>query len=102
MSSTASPVSAAAASPPPTPAQLLEKGISELIGERHAYIGKNVALNYSKMPLYIVRGKGQFLYDEAGNEYLDCVNNVCHVGHCHPHVAEAGASQMAMLNTNSR
>ena len=35
-------------------------------------------------------------------EYLDCVNNVCHVGHCHPHVVAAAAKQLATLNTNSR
>ncbi|XP_041363734.1 ethanolamine-phosphate phospho-lyase-like isoform X2 [Gigantopelta aegis] len=42
------------------------------------------------------------MYDELGHEYLDCINNVCHVGHCHPDVVEAGANQMQVLNTNSR
>lgn len=30
------------------------------------------------------------------------VNNVCHVGHCHPRVVKAAQTQMAHLNTNSR
>ena len=30
------------------------------------------------------------------------VNNVCHVGHCHPKVVKAGADQLAKLNTNTR
>ena len=30
------------------------------------------------------------------------VNNVCHVGHCHPKVVAAGQRQMAVLNTNTR
>ena len=30
------------------------------------------------------------------------VNNVCHVGHCHPKVVAAAAEQLATLNTNSR
>lgn len=30
------------------------------------------------------------------------VNNVCHVGHCHPKVVQAGQNQMAKLNTNTR
>jgi len=34
--------------------------------------------------------------------YLDGVNNVCHVGHCHPNVVAAGQRQMAVLNTNTR
>jgi ethanolamine-phosphate phospho-lyase len=42
------------------------------------------------------------MYDETGAEFLDCINNVCHVGHCHPHVVKAGQDQMAILNTNSR
>ncbi|XP_064458065.1 ethanolamine-phosphate phospho-lyase-like isoform X2 [Ornithodoros turicata] len=42
------------------------------------------------------------MYDEMGNEYLDCINNVAHVGHCHPHVVKAGSEQMANLSTNSR
>lgn len=46
-------------------------------------------------PLVITRGKGAYLYDEAGREYLDCVNNVCHVGHCHPEVVAAGAKYAA-------
>ena len=42
------------------------------------------------------------MYDETGAEFLDCINNVCHVGHCHPHVVKAGQDQLAILNTNSR
>jgi 4-aminobutyrate aminotransferase-like enzyme len=44
----------------------------------------------------------QYLYDEAGRAYLDAVNNVPHVGHCHPRVVQAGQQQMAVLNTNTR
>jgi 4-aminobutyrate aminotransferase-like enzyme len=42
------------------------------------------------------------MFDDNGLTYLDCVNNVCHVGHCHPNVVRAGQSQMAVLNTNTR
>ena len=44
----------------------------------------------------------QHLYDADGRAYLDAVNNVPHVGHCHPRVVEAGQRQMAVLNTNTR
>ena len=47
-------------------------------------------------PLKLKTGSGQFLYDDLGNQYLDCVNNVCHVGHCHPRVVQAAASQLGM------
>ena len=42
------------------------------------------------------------MYTERGEQLLDCINNVCHVGHCHPHVVKAGQDQMAILNTNAR
>ena len=37
-------------------------------------------------PLHMVRGEGSHLYNDQGQEFLDCVNNVAHVGHCHPKV----------------
>lgn len=75
---------------------------SDLLALRAKHIGRNVALNYSADPIVVLRGEAQHLYDETGAEYLDCVNNVCHVGHCHPHVVNAASSQLAALNTNSR
>lgn len=73
----------------------------ELLRARREHLGPSLSLAYNE-PLKIVRGEGQFLYDETGRQYLDCVNNVCHVGHCHPRVVEAGQRQMAVLNTNTR
>ena len=49
-----------------------------------------------------MRGWKQFLYDEDGLRYLDAVNNVAHVGHCHPRVVRAVREQSAVLNTNTR
>ncbi len=60
-----------------------------------------MSISYQK-PLKIVRGSMQYLYDEDGQVYLDAVNNVSHVGHCHPRVVRAGQEQMAVLNTNTR
>ncbi|KAH8033340.1 hypothetical protein HPB51_010380 [Rhipicephalus microplus] len=75
----------------------------ETIRLRDMYIGKSCTVFFkSNGPLKIVRGQGQYMYDESGNAYLDCINNVAHVGHCHPHVVKAGAEQMALLSTNSR
>ncbi|OKY26180.1 aminotransferase class III-fold pyridoxal phosphate-dependent enzyme [Thalassotalea sp. PP2-459] len=68
---------------------------------REKHLGKTLSLSF-KEPLKIVRGQGAYLYDEQGNRYLDMVNNVCHVGHCHPKVVAAGQAQMAKLNTNTR
>ena len=52
--------------------------------------------------LSIVRGTGPWLVDHTGRRHLDCVNNVCHVGHAHPHVVAALTRQAAVLNTNTR
>jgi len=49
-----------------------------------------------------VKGQGTWLWDADGRKYLDCYNNVPHVGHCHPKVVEAIATQAATLNTHTR
>jgi len=68
---------------------------------RQQHIGPSFSISY-KQPLTIVRGSMQYLYDDTGRAYLDAVNNVPHVGHCHPKVVRAGQRQMAVLNTNTR
>lgn len=72
-----------------------------LLAERRTRTGPSLSLSYAT-PLQIVRGRGQFLFGPRGRAYLDCVNNVCHVGHCHPRVVEALSRQAATLNTNTR
>jgi 4-aminobutyrate aminotransferase-like enzyme/Ser/Thr protein kinase RdoA (MazF antagonist) len=72
-----------------------------LEAQRRSLLGPNLSLAYTE-PLHIVRGRGQFLYDDEGRAFLDCVNNVCHVGHSHPRVVDAARRQMAVLNTNTR
>jgi 4-aminobutyrate aminotransferase-like enzyme/Ser/Thr protein kinase RdoA (MazF antagonist) len=74
---------------------------SKILTLRRQTLGRNLSISYQK-PLKIVRGRKQYLYTEDGRKYLDGVNNVCHVGHCHPHVVAAGQLQMPVLNTNTR
>jgi 4-aminobutyrate aminotransferase-like enzyme/Ser/Thr protein kinase RdoA (MazF antagonist) len=73
----------------------------DLLQRRRAHLGPSLSISYRE-PLHIVRGWRQFLYDPAWRAYLDCVNNVAHVGHCHPRVVQAIAAQSALLNTNTR
>jgi len=73
----------------------------EILEARAEHTGKSLSISYQK-PLHIVRGWMQYLYDENGRAYLDAVNNVAHVGHCHPRVVKAAQEQMAVLNTNTR
>lgn len=74
----------------------------ETIRLRKAHVSSCVELFFSDDPLKIVKGSGQYMYDEKGNKYLDCINNVAHVGHCHPHVVKKATEQMSLLETNSR
>ncbi len=73
----------------------------ELLAARRRLLGPSLSVSY-RTPLHIVRGEGAYLYDAEGRAYLDCVNNVAHVGHAHPRVVEAGVAQMRVLNTNTR
>ena len=54
---------------------------------------------YTKRPLAMVRGQGAHLWDEAGQEYIDCVGGqgAANVGHANPAVAEAIAEQARTL-----
>ncbi|KAF7249287.1 5-phosphohydroxy-L-lysine phospho-lyase [Varanus komodoensis] len=69
---------------------------------RTQLIGSSCKLFFPEDPVKIIRAKGQYMYDEHGNEYLDCIGNVAHVGHCHPEVVRAAHQQNLMLNTNTR
>ncbi len=73
----------------------------EILLSRKNHIGSALSVSYQR-PLKIVRGLLQYLYDDEGRAFLDSVNNVAHVGHCHPKVNQAGQNQMAILNTNTR
>jgi 4-aminobutyrate aminotransferase-like enzyme/Ser/Thr protein kinase RdoA (MazF antagonist) len=72
-----------------------------IAARRRTTLSRALSLAYDE-PLEIVRGDGAHLYDAHGRPFLDLVNNVAHVGHCHPRVVEAGQRQMAVLNTNTR
>jgi predicted acetylornithine/succinylornithine family transaminase len=62
-------------------------------GERH------LLQNYARAPVAIVRGEGCELIDSTGERYLDMVAGiaVCALGHAHPAITEAIATQAATL-----
>jgi len=72
-----------------------------LIERRKRLLGRHVTTFYDD-PFAPVRGQGVWLYDADGRRYLDCYNNVPHVGHCHPKVVDAIARQAATLNVHTR
>jgi 4-aminobutyrate aminotransferase-like enzyme len=74
---------------------------TELLEKRRALLGPNVSTFYQR-PVHIVKGEDVWLWDADGRRYLDCYNNVPHVGHCNPRVVEAICSQSGRLNVHSR
>lgn len=78
-----------------------EGDYTTLLQSRKEHIGRNLSISY-KENLKIVKGALQFLYDDKGRTFVDCVNNPSHVGHCHPVVVKRMRKQIATLNTNTR
>lgn len=73
----------------------------KIVQLRRELLLPNLTISYDR-PIKFVRGDGVWLIDDRGRAYLDCFNNVCHIGHAHPAVVEAMARQAATLNTNTR
>ena len=73
----------------------------ELIARRSKLLGPNVSTFYDE-PVHIVKGEGVWLWDADGRKYLDCYNNVPHVGHCNPRVVDAICRQACTINKHTR
>ena len=56
---------------------------------------------YYKRDITIVRGEGALVWDQHGQEYIDCVagQGVANLGHCHPTVVDAIQKQAKILVT---
>ncbi len=78
-----------------------ENDYSDLLKKRKKNVGRNLSIGY-KENLKIVKSALQYLYDDKGRTFVDCVNNPSHVGHCHPDVVRSMQKQIATLNTNTR
>ncbi|MBL4851944.1 MAG: aspartate aminotransferase family protein [Gammaproteobacteria bacterium] len=55
--------------------------------------------NYSRLPVSFRHGKGCWLWDDAGEKYLDALSGiaVCGLGHTHPAVSQAIKEQADLL-----
>ena len=73
----------------------------KILKKRKRNIGRNLSISYQE-PLHMLEAKDQFFYDEHGRKYLDCVNNISHVGHSNKMVHNALVKQNLKLNTNTR
>ncbi|UOA28952.1 aminotransferase class III-fold pyridoxal phosphate-dependent enzyme [Pseudosulfitobacter sp. DSM 107133] len=79
----------------------MTRTVPELMEARKRLLGPGVSTFYDD-PVHIVKGEGVWLWDADGRKYLDCYNNVPHVGHCNPRVVEAICQQAGTLNTHTR
>jgi ornithine--oxo-acid transaminase len=62
------------------------------------------AHNYKPLDVVLARGQGVWVWDTAGNRYLDCLSaySAVNQGHCHPRILEAMIAQAQKLTLTSR
>ena len=76
-----------------------QQNYEDVLCVRQQYMAKNATLSYQE-PVLMVSARGATMEDHAGTQWLDCANNVAHVGHCNPQVrafASMAARQQSML-----
>ena len=75
---------------------------SETIRKHKEFLFPAVATYYQE-PVALVRGEGQYVWDDAGNRYLDCFGGVLtvSVGHANPKVNAAIIEQVKTLSHTS-
>src|SRR5688572_33035706 len=72
--------------------------VSDAVRKHKEFLFPAVATYYQE-PLALVRGEGQYVWDDAGNRYLDCFGGVLtvSVGHANPKVNEAIIKQVQTI-----
>ena len=62
------------------------------------------AHNYHPLPIVLVKGEGPYVWDDAGNKYLDMMSAYSAVshGHAHPRLVDTLSRQAATLSIVSR
>ena len=75
---------------------------SDTVRKHKEFLFPAVATYYQE-PLALVRGEGEYVWDDQGNRYLDCFGGVLtvSVGHGHPKVTDAVVEQVRTLQHTS-
>ncbi len=75
---------------------------SETVRKQKEFLFPAVATYYQE-PIALVRGEGMYVWDDAGNRYLDCFGGVLtvSVGHANPKVNEAIIEQVKTISHTS-
>jgi len=66
------------------------------------YLNPMMSISYRTKPLKVKLARGQYFFEENGDKTLDCINNVSHIGHCHPYYVSRMQKQLNKLLTISR
>jgi 4-aminobutyrate aminotransferase-like enzyme len=76
--------------------------LSEAIRKHKEFLFPAVATYYQE-PVALVRGEGEYVWDDAGNKYLDCFGGVLtvSVGHANPRINEAIIAQTGKIQHTS-
>lgn len=79
-----------------------QKQQSEIVRKHKEFLFPAVATYYQE-PLALVKGEGEYVWDDAGNRYLDCFGGVLtvSVGHANPRINEAIIEQTKTLQHTS-
>ena len=79
-----------------------QKQQSEIVRKHKEFLFPAVATYYQE-PLALVRGEGEYVWDDAGNRYLDCFGGVLtiSVGHANPKINAAIIEQAKTLQHTS-
>jgi 4-aminobutyrate aminotransferase-like enzyme len=75
---------------------------SEIVRKHKEFLFPAVATYYQE-PLALVKGEGEYVWDDAGNRYLDCFGGVLtvSVGHANPKVNAAIVEQVNKISHTS-
>jgi 4-aminobutyrate aminotransferase len=76
--------------------------VSEAVRKHKEFLFPAVATYYQE-PLALVKGEGEYVWDEAGNRYLDCFGGVLtvSVGHANPRINAAVIEQINKISHTS-
>ncbi|CAN5876880.1 aspartate aminotransferase family protein [soil metagenome] len=79
-----------------------QKQQSETVRKHKEFLFPAVATYYQE-PLALVKGEGEYVWDDAGNRYLDCFGGVLTVslGHANPKINQAIIEQVNTLQHTS-
>jgi alanine-glyoxylate transaminase/(R)-3-amino-2-methylpropionate-pyruvate transaminase len=69
-----------------------------VLAQRQKHVNPGIFLYYKK-PVMIVEGKGQYMFDEEGNRFVDALGGIVTVsiGHCHPDAVAAATTQNNLI-----